>query len=152
MSIGLDPDERLLERLVSALQDTVSGLSSALCVHAEALEVVGSATDKSISGDLVLFSRTPAVRSHASVVLRADLFAELKSAGHPATRRAVNTGEHTVSDVLIEDEGRGWLRLYELVGQDQPQWDLLVPFSHVDAVFSAVVTESPASSLTPPLT
>lgn len=100
-------DQSMTAALVSALEDLTSAVSS----QSESLDGLGAGPDQRISGDSVLFTRVPPLRVVVSVVLEADLYAELETSGHPATVRE-NRGTRTLSDVLIEDEGRGWLRIF----------------------------------------
>lgn len=84
----------------------------------------------------MLFSRVPSLRMVMSVGLETDLYAELESSGHPATVRE-NRGTRTLSDVLIEDEGRGWLRVYKPSTADsfsKTSWNLLIPLGRIKAV------------------
>lgn len=122
--------------LLAALTQGVEDLASAVRSQSEVLESVGG-DDKRISGDSVLFRRVSPLRSRVSVVIKPDLFSELVTAGHPATEHATK-GTRTLCDVLIEDEGRGWLRIYECSSalSSHSSWDLMVPLSSVEAVVS----------------
>jgi hypothetical protein len=134
-------DQSMTAALVSALEDLTSAVSS----QSESLDGLGAGPDQRISGDSVLFSRVPPLRVVVSVVLEEDLYAELEASGHPATDRE-NRGTRTLSDVLIEDEGRGWLRIYEPSTTDsfsKTSWNLLIPLGRIEAVTSSSTT--PAS-------
>ena len=133
-------DQSMAAALVSALEDLTSAVS-----QSEYLDGPGAGPDQRISGDSVLFSRVPPLRVVVSVVLEADLYAELETSGHPAIVRE-NRGTRTLSDVLIEDEGRGWLRIYEPSTPDsfsKTSWNLLIPLGRIEAVTSSSTT--PAS-------
>ena len=128
-------DQSMAAALVSALEALTSAVSS----QNESLDGLGAGPDQRISGDSVLFSRVPPLRVVVSVVLEADLYAELETSGHPATVRE-NRGTRTLSDVLIEDEGRGWLRIYEPSTPDsfsKTSWNLLIPLGRIEAVTSS---------------
>ncbi len=131
-------DQSMTAALVSALEDLTSAVSS----QSESLDGLGAGPDQRISGDSVLFSRVPPLRVVVSVVLEEDLYAELEASGHPATDRE-NRGTRTLSDVLIEDEGRGWLRIYEPSTTDsfsKTSWNLLIPLGRIEAVTSSSTT------------
>jgi hypothetical protein len=127
------------------VDQSVTAALSAVSSQSESLDGLGAGPDQRISGDSVLFSRVPPLRVVVSVVLEADLYAELEASGHPATVRE-NRGTRTLSDVLIEDEGRGWLRIYEPSTTDsfsKTSWNLLIPLGRIEAVTSSSTT--PAS-------
>ena len=137
-------DQSMTAALVSALEDLTSAVSS----QSESLDGLGAGPDQRISGDSVLFTRVPPLRVVVSVVLEADLYAELETSGHPATVRE-NRGTRTLSDVLIEDECRGWLRIYEPSTPDsfsKTSWNLLIPLGRIEAVTTSSSTPPPAAS------
>jgi len=70
-------DQWMPAALVSALEDLTSAVSS----QSESLDGLGAGPDQRISGDSVLFSRIPPLRVVVSVVLEADLYAELEASG-----------------------------------------------------------------------
>ncbi len=132
-------DRSVTAALVSALEDLTSAVSS----QNESLDGLGAGPDQRISGDSILFSRVPPLRVVVSVVLEADLYAELEASGHPATVRE-NRGTRTLSDVFIEDEGLGWLRIYEPSTPDsfsKTSWNLLIPLGQIEAVTSSSTVE-----------
>jgi len=69
--------------------------------------------------------------------------------GHPATDRE-NRGTRTLSDVLIEDEGRGWLRIYGPTSTpdsfSKTSWNLLIPLGRIEAVTSSSSTTTTAAA------
>ena len=150
MSTSFDTqvDPSVTAALVSALEDLTSAVSS----QNESIDSLGAGPDQRISGDSILFSRVPPFRVVVSVVLQADLYAELEASGHPATVRE-NCGTRTLSDVFIEDEGLGWLRIYEPSTPDsfsKTNWNLLIPLGRIEAVTSSssstTTTDAAASS------
>jgi hypothetical protein len=146
-SFDTQVDTSVTAALVSALEDLTSAVSS----QSESLDGLGAGPDQRISGDSVLFSRVPPLRVVVSVVLEADLYAELEASGHPATVRE-NCGTRTLSDVLIEDEGRGWLRIYEPSTPDsfsKTSWNLLIPLGRIEAVTSSSTTMHPDVEMQP---
>jgi hypothetical protein len=102
-------DRSVTAALVSALEDLTSAVSS----QNESLDGLGAGPDQRISGDSILFSRVPPLRVVVSVVLEADLYAELEASGHPATVRE-NRGTRTLSDVFIEHPAKSELEVPSL--------------------------------------
>lgn len=131
-------DASALEVLLAGLLNEAGDLSAALRQHVEAVEMLAASHDQSMSGDAALFLRVPSVRSRATVVIQPELFAELRAARHPATQRPGPGESHTLIEAFVEDEGRGWLRVYELEDQWHSSWNLMVPLRHVEAVVSVV--------------
>lgn len=134
MDVSTEPG---LGQVLSTLADRVDSLSAAVDTHAEALDGVAAIGDRRISGDMIWFERQPMFYQRLNVVIDSELYAELAAAGHPATL-GENRGTHTLSDVGLEDGGRGWLRIYGWGSPQEILWELLVPVARVNAVTSRV--------------